>query len=85
MPNVCIGFKLPEEQHELDTTLAAGRMKSALHDIANDVFRAARKHGYGDASLQAMLNAHPSGAELVARLEDVFHMIIREYDLNDLI
>lgn len=85
MPNVRIGFKLPEEQHELDLALAAGKMASALHEIANEVFRPARKHGYQDGSLQDMLNAHPAGAELVARLEDLFHMIIREHDLNDLI
>jgi hypothetical protein len=85
MPNVRIGFKLPEEQHELDLALAAGKMASALHEITNEVFRPARKHGYQDESLQAMLNAHPSGVEIVARLEDLFHTIIREHDLNDLI
>jgi len=85
MPNVRIGFKLPEEQHEMDKALAAGRMASALQEIANEVFRPARKHGYQDESLQIMLNDHPSGAELVGRLESMFHDILREHDLNDLI
>lgn len=59
----------------------------ALSAIANEIFRPARKHGYPDVELTALLeNAGGYGEEIVSRLEDKFYEILRQYkvDLGDL-
>lgn len=48
-------FTLPEEQEEFDRTQQAGKMHSALFEISNEIFRPARKHGYNDERLHALI------------------------------
>lgn len=51
-----LSFNLPEERDEFETAVNAGKYRSALFEIAQRVFRPARKHGYPDAKVQNLLN-----------------------------
>lgn len=89
-----LSFNLPEEQEEFRTACDAGKYKYVLWEIAQQVFRPARKHGYCDNSLQELLDkvdeitvpAHEgdivyetgAGTELVSRLEKLFYQILEE-------
>lgn len=53
----------------------------ALEAIGREIFRPARKHGYGDGKLQTMLNT-PGAAELIGELEQRFYEIINVYGLT---
>lgn len=48
-------FNLPEEQEEYEITRQAGNMHAAFWTIGNDLFRPARKHGYSDERLHALI------------------------------
>jgi hypothetical protein len=49
-------FNLPEEQEEYEITRQAYKMHSAFWTIGNEVFRPARKHGYSDERLHALIH-----------------------------
>ena len=55
MSKAIIEFNLPEEEDQLHTALNAGSLQSALWDVANEVFRPARKHGYPSVEIQGLL------------------------------
>ena len=87
-------FNLPEEQEEFDTAVKAADYKIALWDIAQDIFRPARKHGYPNEAVQKVLDKADevivvtdigdvkyetgAGSELVSMLEQKFYEILRE-------
>lgn len=48
-------FNLPEEQEEFDRAASAGKYSAALFDIRQEVFRPARKHGYGRQDVHNLL------------------------------
>lgn len=85
MPKAILEFNLPEEQEEFDTAVKAIDYKLALWDIAQDIFRPARKHGYPEERIQKLLLKidegtleDGQGTELVALLEEKFYEILRE-------
>lgn len=80
MSKVILEFDSIEDREELATTLKAGNMQSALWDIAQEVFRPARKHGYSDEELQALVNLS-HGEELVSKLEVLFYQILEKHDV----
>lgn len=59
----------------------------ALHEIANTIFRPARKYGY-DPLVQSILDScgeiggDSRGAILVAQLEKMFYTILEDHDVN---
>lgn len=57
MPKVSIEFNLPEEGLELETALKAQAYAYFLHDVENEVFRPARKHGYTDEDIKQAIIA----------------------------
>jgi hypothetical protein len=69
--------------------LNADRLHGALHEIREEIFRPARKHGYEDKGINDAFNAanttsvtvdgeqEGAGAELIGLLEDKFHEILR--------
>lgn len=75
-----------ENEHELDEFLSAHAAHRALEDIANNIFRPARKHGYPDLQLAAFFDDNNPNRglnmELVSLLEEVFFEIIRENDIK---
>lgn len=87
-------FNLPEERDEFETAVNAGKYRAALWEIGQQVFRPARKHGYSDARIQALVDRLDAvkvpdfdgyteddvgaGTELVAALEKLFYQILQE-------
>ena len=91
-------FNLPEEQEEFDTAIKAADYKIALWDIAQEIFRPARKHGYPNEAVQKVLDKADeaivvtdvggvkyetgAGSELVSMLEQKFYEILRERNIE---
>lgn len=89
-----LSFNLPEEQEEFQAAIDAGKYRAALWEVSQRVFRPARKHGYADVRVQALLDKTDSvkvpsmdgytedlvggGTELVAQLERIFYEILQE-------
>lgn len=89
-----IEFNLPEEGEEFETAVNAGSYKAALWEISQQVFRPARKHGYADARIQALVERLDTvqvssmdgytedmvggGTELISQLEKLFYQILQE-------
>lgn len=89
-----LSFNLPEEREEFETAVNAGKYKYALWEIAQQVFRPARKHGYSEQHIQELLDKADSvtvtakegslqyetgvGTELVSQLEKLFYQILQE-------
>lgn len=90
MPKVTIQFNLPDERDDHYHAMHAAEYHTALWEIANQVFRPARKHGYGDSKINEIiekLDAHyPDGGEgateLIGLLEEKFYKIIRQYNVE---
>lgn len=84
MPKAALWFNLPEEQSEFCDAQKGTSLKCAIEEIGNRVFRPARKHGYDDETIQALIDKNPDAAELVELLEKRFYDILKEYGcLND--
>lgn len=89
-------FSLPEDQPNFDLATQAGAMHSALWDIAQQVFRPARKHGYANLDIQKLLDKtdevkvsvdgseeiYGAGTEIVSQLEKMFYEILEEYNIS---
>lgn len=89
-----LSFNLPEERDEFETAVNAGKYRSALFEIAQRVFRPARKHGYPVGPVQDLLDKADSctvslklgdddyevgvGTELISQLEKLFYEILQE-------
>ncbi len=48
-------FNLPEEQEEFKLATKGSEAHGAIHEIGQEVFRPARKHGYPDHKIQALI------------------------------
>lgn len=72
-----------EAESSLRRFLSADAAYAAIWDIAQEVFRPARKHGYPDSATQQELDkAGEAGAELVHLLEKRFYEILEEHRIN---
>jgi hypothetical protein len=74
-------FTLPEESEEFEIAVSAGRAYSALHSIANQVFRPARKHGYSEEELDK-LNDNDDVNRAIELLEEKFWQILNEHKIE---
>lgn len=77
-------FNLPEEQNEFDLATKASKMYSALFDIRSQIFRPARKHGYGDEDLDKLFKSDFAALELIGRLEELFNEVLQDNELEEL-
>ncbi len=68
-----------ELEEKLRRSLNADKYLAALNEIAQDIFRPARKHGYPDQKIQELLNSSEKCEEIISLLEDKFHEIIQEH------
>jgi len=86
MSKATLEFDLTDntERAEFTRAATADQAYGALWDIAQELFRPARKHGYNDKVLSALLE-HPEVATAIAMLEDEFYRILEanEVSLND--
>jgi len=78
MPTVMVTYTLPEEDAEMKLALKASEYQQVLYKISQEIFRPARKHGYDNAKLQALMNDNPASCEIVGMLEDMFYEIVKE-------
>ena len=74
---VNLEFNLPEEQDDYQMTIDGPKAFMSLSEIANEIFRPARKYGYGDAQLQQLIEDNPGAFEIISKLESMFYEIIR--------
>lgn len=90
-------FKLPEETEEYERAANGYKAFAALHDVRQEIFRGARKHGYNDRKLQALLERldaldvqqpgheeEGGGTELIGLLEAKFSEILAEYGITEI-
>lgn len=99
MSKATLEFDLNEidDQKEFRRAINATKAYLALHAIANEIFRPARKHGYSDEKINQLILkgieidsqgfvSEAIGTELISELESMFYKILEEngVDLNDL-
>lgn len=83
MMEVSLRFTLPEDKDELRHAQLGLDYHMALIDIADNIFRPARKHGYSDKALNDLLEkTGEDGTELISQLESEFFDIIEEYGIK---
>lgn len=68
MSKCILEFNLPEEHEEAQLAFKAGEMHLALLDIAQEIFRPARKHGYSNPEIEKLLT-HINAAVLSTAYE----------------
>ena len=78
-------FTLPEEQEEFDRALKGSAAMSALSDVRDQIFRPARKHGYGDSKIELLLEKlGEDGTTLIHYLECRFQEILYDHEIDRL-
>ena len=85
MMKAILEFNLDDQEDKvaLDRALTADKAYSALSNIAQEIFRPARKHGYNDKELNRLLNLDPeNNVELISLLEAKFYKILEDYTIN---
>lgn len=83
MPIYTMRFEIPEEDSEFKNALEGGDMRSCLWDIAQEVFRPARKHGYHQPKIAELFSKNPEYAEeLIGLLEEHFYDILRSRNIS---
>lgn len=78
---VILEFNKIEEAEELEMALKASDMHCALFDIAQQVFRPHRKHGY-DNEILNKLNENDDVNTAISMLEDKFYEILSRYKVE---
>lgn len=76
-----------DDKAEHKRMLNATNAYIALNEVANQIFRPARKHGYSDTEISNLMKENPKSEELVGELESKFHSILEacNIDLDDLL
>lgn len=87
-------FKFPEEQEEYNLMVLGPATHRCLKEIHEELFRAARKHGYRDAQIKEKLDQcnelkilnsdrlEPVGDALLEALERKFFEILSEHNVE---
>ena len=72
-----------EDEIELKRYLTANDAYMCLREIADQIFRPARKHGYSDAKINKVLEDKEADHEdVIAVLEEKFFDILRENNVS---
>lgn len=82
---VTFEYDYNEEKEDVLLALKANSLASALHEISQNVFRPAGKHGYPEQQIQDLVNANENAEELIGLLETKFHQILNEHDVAGLL
>lgn len=78
---IALLFDRYEEQEELKTALNGGNYHAALFEIANEIFRPHRKHGYANSDLQKLTESEEV-LEAIGILEHLFYQILKERNIE---
>lgn len=75
-------FNLPEDREDFEIYRKAIDMSITLDDLGNEVFRPARKHGYGGLHAQRLneLIEDEKVAEAISLLEELFYEVKNRRD-----
>lgn len=80
-------FNFPEDKDEYELHNKGPNYFLALERIAMEIFRPARKHGYGHGAISTFLKEHEQHedlfTELIGILEQEFYKIKNEEDCNE--
>lgn len=87
MPKAIIEFNLPEENDDYELAVNASKMYCILWDLRQNVFRPARKHGYSNPVIQAMISrineccqsTEVTAEDLIYELELMFNELLAEH------
>ena len=71
----------PDDRAEYKMCNDANRAHSALFEIMNEVFRPARKHGYNDVKINALISGGET-EEAIGALESLAYGIISDHKLD---
>lgn len=74
-------FTLPDEKEEFELATKAVHFSIALSEIANEVLRPHRKHGYSDPELSKLCESDEV-LEAIGLLEKKFYEILNENGVN---
>ena len=78
-----IKFNPETEKAELKRMMKATDAYIALWEIAQQVFRPARKHGYSQPNIQKLLDeTDEAGYELVGELEQLFYQLLEDKQID---
>jgi hypothetical protein len=80
-----IEFNLPEDREELKILMSAGDLSLVVDDVANEIFRPARKHGYSEQyhKLNELINQNPELAtDIIEELEKMFFQILENHNIT---
>lgn len=81
--HVTVKFNLPEENETFKQFFAGPVYKSVLDDIAEKVFRPARKHGYPEGNIKTLIDKIGDDAiDLIGLLEDKFYQILQDNEVT---
>jgi hypothetical protein len=76
-------FTLPEETDDFDWARKGFDAFSALNDVRNEIFRPARKHGYSDREINALMDKLGDDAvQLIHELECRFNAILFDHKID---
>jgi len=85
-----------DEREDILLMLNAHKLQMAVHDIQQEVFRPARKHGYEDKEINLALDKcgvtkgkteyedYSNGSELISLLESKFIEVLRDNEVLDI-
>jgi hypothetical protein len=78
-------FNLPEEQEDFEYAVKGHAAFSALSDVRDQIFRPARKHGYRDSKINALIEKlGDDGTDLIHHLECQFQEILHDLEIDRL-
>jgi hypothetical protein len=82
-------FDLPEEQEEYNRAIKGSDAYSVLWDIAQEIFRPHRKHGYPNQELENLIQRSEEledgellGNRIISILEDMFYEMINDRNIE---
>jgi hypothetical protein len=82
MSKLILQFDMPEERQEAEAHMQGPAALDALFTIRQEVFRPARKHGYPDPEIAALIEdiGEDLATELIGKLEGLFNEIVSDFD-----
>jgi hypothetical protein len=77
-----LSFNLPEDTEDFELASKARDLHCALWDIAQEVFRPARKHGYSNETLYKLVEDNENSEEIISMLEKMFYEILDKHNIS---
>lgn len=83
-PKAILEFDLSDHHEKQEHRRAVNNLDAylSLWDIAQEIFRPHRKHGYPNSELQKLLDSNEAVGEAIGILETQFYEILKHYGVN---